>query len=80
MDVALQQIENRRTNEISATDSQANCICMVNKPNASTQNLQGIIKMLHKTAKADNHTTFMNVKSHIGIQETKWKISWLERQ
>jgi ribonuclease HI len=74
--VTLQQIEDRNTDEIIATDSQAS-MYMIHKHLYEPQKhaeckhkelLQAMVTILLRRAKAGNHTTFMKVKSHIGIQ------------
>jgi ribonuclease HI len=73
--VNLQQMEVTKTDEITATDSQAS-MYMIHKhlyephKHAECKHkdlLQAIVTILLRRAKADNHTTFMKVKSHIGI-------------
>jgi hypothetical protein len=74
--VTLQQIEDIKRDEIVATDSQA-IMYMINKHHYKPPKhaecmhkelLQGIIGILLTRAKADNHNTFINVKSLIGRQ------------
>jgi ribonuclease HI len=74
--VTLQQIEYKSFDESIATDSQTS-MCMVHKhlyePHKHakckyTELLQAIVTILLRRAKADNHTIFMKVKFHTGIQ------------